>query len=176
MTAFLRILFCTACVCPIALGDDWAQWRGPARTGYVPAGAAVPAELPASPKVLWRMPLTDGVSSPVVAGGKVICLDNQQGKESVHAFDAESGKVLWSVDLDEVHKDTQSKPGPRCTPLVDGDRVYAQSCRGELKCLALADGEDRLGDELCEGFCGYLHRRKGKRARGRRGMDMMRRR
>jgi outer membrane protein assembly factor BamB len=141
MSGLLRLFVCAACVCAVAYGDDWAQWRGPARTGYVPAGAAVPSELPAAPKVLWRMPLTDGVSSPVVAGGKVICLDNQQGKESVHAFDAGTGKVLWSVDLDEVHKDTQSKPGPRCTPLVDGDRVYAQSCRGELKCLALADGK-----------------------------------
>jgi outer membrane protein assembly factor BamB len=31
--------------------------------------------------------------------------------------------------------------GPRCTPLVDGDRVYAQSSAGEFKCLSLKDGK-----------------------------------
>src|SRR5258706_162766 len=30
--------------------------------------------------------------------------------------------------------------GPRCTPTADGDRLYAQSGRGELRCLKAADG------------------------------------
>ena len=141
MTVFLRILFCIACLATFARAGDWPQWRGPERTGHVPAGVAVPRELPLTPKGVWHVPLTDGVSSPVVAGGNVICLDNRQNKESVHAFDAATGKMLWSAELDDIHKDSQSKPGPRCTPLVDGDRVYAQSCRGELQCLALADGK-----------------------------------
>src|ERR1700710_954166 len=137
MTAFLRRfsalrLFTGAlCLGSVAHAQDWAQWRGPERTGFAPAGFAVPQTLPPAPTVVWKMPLTDGVSSPVVAGGKVICLDNQQNKESVHAFDATTGKVLWSAELDDVHQDGQTKPGPRCTPLIDGDRVYAQSCRGE---------------------------------------------
>lgn len=36
--------------------------------------------------------------------------------------------------------DTQGPRGPRNTPLVDGDRVYAVSCRGELRCLRTTDG------------------------------------
>ena len=35
--------------------------------------------------------------------------------------------------------------GPRCTPLIDGDRVYAQSSGGEFRCLALADGKKLWG-------------------------------
>jgi outer membrane protein assembly factor BamB len=30
--------------------------------------------------------------------------------------------------------------GPRCTPLIDGDRVYVQSGGGEFSCLSLVDG------------------------------------
>jgi outer membrane protein assembly factor BamB len=142
MSAPLRCFIVLVFFAAITQAADWPQWRGPLRTGYVPASEAVPKELPVVPKVLWHMPLTDGVSSPVVAGGKVICLDGRQNKEVVHAFDAASGQVLWSVPLDDLHKDSQTKPGPRCTPLIDGDRVYAQSCRGELKCLALADGKE----------------------------------
>lgn len=120
---------------------DWPQWRGPDRTGYVPAGAPVPSDLPTSPKVIWHIPLGNGVASPVVSAGKVFYLDHQDGKEVVHAASAADGAVLWSVPLDDVHKDSQSTPGPRCTPVVDGDRLYVQSCRGELQCLNTADGK-----------------------------------
>jgi outer membrane protein assembly factor BamB len=45
--------------------------------------------------------------------------------------------------VDAVFKDEQGPPGPRCTPVVDGDRVYAQSGLGELQCLSVADGQLR---------------------------------
>jgi len=130
----------------LALGSwcmaaDWPRWRGPDGTGHVPAGAAVPTTLPAEPKVIWHVKVGDGLASPVVCGGRVFHLDHQQGKETVHAADAASGKELWSVALDEVFKDAQSVPGPRCTPVADGDRVYVQSCRGEFQCLGAADGK-----------------------------------
>ncbi len=120
---------------------DWPQWRGPAGTGHVPAGVPVPQSLPAEPQAVWRIKVGDGLASPVVAGGKVFFLDNQTNKETVHALDAASGRALWSVPLDDAFKDSQSLPGPRCTPTVDGDRVYAQSCKGELQCLNAATGK-----------------------------------
>jgi outer membrane protein assembly factor BamB len=62
------------------------------------------------------------------------------GKETVHALDAATGHEVWSKELDEAFKDAQSSPGPRCTPLLDAGRLYAQSCRGELKCFNARDG------------------------------------
>jgi outer membrane protein assembly factor BamB len=123
-----------------ARADDWAQWRGPTRTGHVPDGVPVPKSFSASPQILWRIPIGNGVASPIVGGGKCFYLDNQDNKEVVHAVDAATGKELWHAILDDVHKDGQSPPGPRCTPTGDGDRVYAQSCRGELRCYNAADG------------------------------------
>jgi outer membrane protein assembly factor BamB len=124
-----------------AVAEDWPQWRGPERNGHIPAGQAVPTSLPESPKVVWHIPQGNGVSSPVVSGGKVFFLDAGETMEMVHAANASDGSVLWSVPLDDLHKDSQSAAGPRCTPLVDGDRVYAQSCRGELQCLGTDDGK-----------------------------------
>jgi outer membrane protein assembly factor BamB len=126
---------------PKAGSADWPRWRGPAATGHVPDGMAVPKTLPAKPKVLWRVPVGDGLGSPVVAGGKVFYLDHQRGKEVVHAAEAETGKPLWSQPLDDVFRDGHSRPGPRGTPLVDGERVYVLSCRGEFRCLRAADGK-----------------------------------
>jgi outer membrane protein assembly factor BamB len=143
-------------------GSDWPQWRGPGRDGHVPADWAVPETLPAAPKVLWHIPIGNGVASPVIAGNKVIYLDNQEDKETVHAVDAAAGKELWSHSLDEVHRDKQSVPGPRCTPVIDSDRVYVQSCRGELKCLSAADGHEIWQTNYVKDFGAIYIGEKGK--------------
>src|SRR5258708_3933799 len=78
-----------------AQGSDWPQWRGPFRTGHVPPGEPVPAKLPAEPKVVWKLKVGEGLASPVVAQGKVIYLDAQEGIETVHAIDALTTKQLW---------------------------------------------------------------------------------
>jgi hypothetical protein len=124
--------------CPAA---DWPRWRGPDGTGHVPPGVAVPASLPAEPRVLWQVKIGPGLASPVVSGGRVFYLDNQEGQETAHAADAATGRSLWSAPLDEAFKDRQSVPGPRCAPVADGPRVYVQSCRGEFRCLGAADGQ-----------------------------------
>lgn len=120
---------------------DWPQWRGPLRTGHVPAGEPVPVKLPAEPRVLWKIKAGEGLASPVVAGGKVFCFDNTAGKETLHALDAATGREFWRAEIDEPFSDMQGPTGPRCTPVVDGDRVYAVSCKGELQCLNVADGK-----------------------------------
>src|SRR5260221_597828 len=120
---------------------DWPQWRGPLRDGHAPFEARVPVSLPADPRVIWRIKIGEGFASPVVADGKVFCFDNQQAKETLHAIDATTRRELWRAIVDDTFQDEQGPPGPRCTPLVDGDRVYAQSGKGELQCLRAADGQ-----------------------------------
>jgi outer membrane protein assembly factor BamB len=122
------------------LASDWPQWRGPSQDGHVPPGDAVPTTLPAEPKKLWSLKAGEGFSSPVVAGRRVFYMDNVEGKETLHAVDATGGKPLWSEVIDDTFTDKQGPPGPRSTPTVDGDRVYAQSCQGELQCRNVADG------------------------------------
>jgi len=119
---------------------DWPQWRGPDRTGHVPEGEAVPVTIPAEPKTLWRIKIGDGFASPVVAGGKVFYFDNQAGQETLHALDAAKGNELWRTNIDKAFTDQQGPSGPRCTPMADGDRIYAQSCQGELRCVRMTDG------------------------------------
>jgi outer membrane protein assembly factor BamB len=120
--------------------SDWPGWRGPLRDGHVPPGMAVPKTIPSELHQIWRIKIGEGFASPVVAGNKLFYLDSQEDKEVLHALDRITGRELWRATIDDVFKDAQSAPGPRCTPLVDDDRVYAQSCKGELRCLAVADG------------------------------------
>jgi len=123
-----------------AMAADWPRWRGPENTGWVTAGASVPATLPAEPKLLWEVKLGEGVGSPAVAQGRVFCLDNRKDQETLCAYDLVGGKELWNVLIDEVITDGTGT-GPRGTPVVDGTRVFVQSCRGEFQCLSTADGK-----------------------------------
>jgi len=119
---------------------DWPQWRGPERTGHAAIDEHVLASLPKDPRVLWRLNIGGGFSSPVVAGGKLAYLDVQGGQEVAHLLEAQSGKEIWHVAYAEMFEDEWG-PGPRSTPIIDGDRVYVQSCNGEFRCLNLADGK-----------------------------------
>ena len=87
------------------------------------------------------MKVGEGLASPVVAAGKVFYFDNTDGKETIHAIDATTNKEFWRKEVDDPFKDMQGPSGPRCTPVVDNDRVYALSCKGELQCLNVADGK-----------------------------------
>lgn len=123
-----------------AVAADWPQWRGPTRDGQVAATEALLAGLPAEPKVLWRVKTGAGWASPVVAGGRVFFADNQGGRETLHAVTAADGRAMWRADIDAVMHDEQGPDGPRGTPLVAADRVYVQSCLGELQCRRVTDG------------------------------------
>lgn len=56
----------------------------------------------------------------------------------VFALDEKTGRHLWATRISPGQGD-----GPRCTPTVDGDRVYVLSRQGELVCLGAAKGDIR---------------------------------
>ena len=121
---------------------DWPQWRGPARDGQAPPGKTALNALPKEVKALWSIAVGNGQASPVIAGGRVVYLDEQQGQETAHAVELATGKELWHAAFDQSEQFANNYgTGPRCTPLVEGDRVYVQSCRGEFRCLSAVDGK-----------------------------------
>ena len=122
-----------------AVGADWPQWRGPQRDGHAPAYAS-PTALPNELNPTWKINVHTGHASPIVAGGHVIFLDTEAGKEVVHALNAETGEERWKAAFDQVYEDEWGV-GPRSTPFVDGQHLYVQSCRGEFQCRLLSDGK-----------------------------------
>ncbi len=141
--SFLRraLLFSvsTALCAVAAAAGDWPQWRGPERTGHA-ADAAAPAALPKELAPVWKTAAGGGFSGPVVAGRTLIYLDENGSREIAHALDAATGRELWQFDYADMFKDEWGA-GPRATPIVDGDRVYVQSCSGEFRCLSLKEGK-----------------------------------
>lgn len=131
------LLFCVTALHTNA--GDWPQWRGPDRTGHAAAQEQF-TPLTGGPRVLWRKEIGGGFSSPVIAGSKLAYLDAQDGKEVAHLIDAGTGKEIWQIPYDDMYEDEWGQ-GPRSTPVLDGDRLYVQSCKGEFRSLNLADGK-----------------------------------
>jgi outer membrane protein assembly factor BamB len=123
------------------ISADWPQWRGPDRSGVVKDPSVRLEKIPSDPRVLWQLAVGPGQASPVVSQGVLVFLDGVQGVETAHAIELATGKELWRAEVGPmVEFQNAYGEGPRCTPLVDGDRVYVQSCGGEFRCLGLRDG------------------------------------
>lgn len=139
----------------LSLAADWPQWMGPDRED-VWTEKGIVREFPASGlKPLWRQKLHGGFAGPAVAAGRVFVTDYEllsgdaqpnpnkrnalQGKERVLCLDAKTGKPLWKHEQ-ACDYDVSYPAGPRCTPTVDGDKVYTLGTMGDLLCLDVSSG------------------------------------
>ena len=102
---------------------DWPQWRGINRDGHVPAGEKGLTNLPVEIKPRWRIDVGEGFASPVVVGaadaGRIYYIDLQDGKEVVHAAEANTGKELGLVEQvfkSDVDQDTLPVRAPVVGP------------------------------------------------------------
>lgn len=127
----------------IAFGAEfeWPQWRGPKRDA-VSMEKGLLKEWPSSgPKRVWLYEKAgNGYSGPAIVGGKLFTMGTRGDSEILIALDAGSGEEIWATPLDKVYQNNWGG-GPRGTPAVDGDRVYALSGNGKLVCANLSDGK-----------------------------------
>ncbi len=122
---------------PARKSYDWPQWRGPNRDGVSKETGLLSQWPEGGPKLLWAANgIGRGYSSVVVANGRVFTISDRKRDCVVIAFNEDSGQELWATRIAPAQGD-----GPRCTPTVDGDRVYALSRQGELACLGVEDGK-----------------------------------
>jgi outer membrane protein assembly factor BamB len=67
-------------------------------------------------------------------------MGTRDGSECLLALNADTGKDLWHATIGRIHKEGHGN-GPRGTPTVDGDQVYALGSLGDLICANVADGK-----------------------------------
>jgi len=122
-----------------AAPGDWPGWRGADRTG-LSSETGLLKEWPADgPKLLWKIKgLGDGYSTPSLAGGRIYVMGTRGQTELLIAVDDKDGKRLWATEVGSL---AGSRPAPRSTPTVDGDRIYALSSDGKLLCADAVKGD-----------------------------------
>ncbi len=119
---------------------DWPNFRGPNRDGKSAERGLLRAWPDAGLEKLWQSPVGGGFSGIAAVDGRLFTLYSHGGREHAAAFDAMSGKKLWSTDLGLERKD-RFGDGPRSTPLVDAGRVYVVSALGRLQALEAETGK-----------------------------------
>lgn len=129
------------CAGGVASADDWPQWRGPDRSGVSRETGLLKQWPNGGPKRLWMFREAGvGYSGFAVVGGMLFTMGARDGIESLLALDAESGALLWSADLGPQLRNAWGD-GPRGTPAVDCDRVFALSGAGNLACVDTSEGK-----------------------------------
>ena len=138
-----------------AVGGDWPQWMGPNRDGRLQESGLVD-RFGEQPRIKWTAEVGGGYAGAAIAGGRVFLMDYQKtagtvannpggrtqlrGSERVLAFDEQTGEQLWTHSYERPYAISYAV-GPRCTPAVDGDRVYTLGAEGDLLCLSVTDGK-----------------------------------
>jgi outer membrane protein assembly factor BamB len=134
----------------------WPQWRGPNRDGVSPETGLMPSWPAAGPPLAWRATgVGSGFSSVSVAAGRIYTMGDRGREQFVLAFNEADGKALWSARIGTAGYD-DDYVGPRGTPSVDGDRVYALGSEGVLVALDAATGRERWRKSLPGDFGGRM--------------------
>jgi outer membrane protein assembly factor BamB len=121
--------------------DDWPQWRGPNRDGRSAETGLLKSWPAGGPPLAWRAQgAGGGYSSFAVSQGRLFTLGARADTEYVIAFDAATGKRVWETPNGRRFSNDRGD-GPRSTPTVDGNRVYAFGASGDLTALDAASGE-----------------------------------
>lgn len=126
-----------------ALGEDWAQFRGPNATGVSRESRGLPVKFSYTDKVLWSADLGEGIASPVIARGRLFATAMvEKGKFAVFGFDAVSGKKLWRQEFDAGPLPVIVRPNTHAssTPATDGERVYVWFSTLGMIALKASDG------------------------------------
>ncbi len=154
-TFLCSLTFALTSACNSVDADDWKQWMGPNRDGVYQESGIIDSIPQSGLKVKWRVPIHGGYAGPAAANNIVYVFDykvadgrafnnpgkraNLKGQERLIALDAKTGEEKWQHAYDCPYS-ISYPAGPRCTPTIDGDRVYILGSEGDLKCLNTADG------------------------------------
>ena len=118
----------------------WTDFRGPRRDGRYTQTPVLTTWPAAGLEPLWSQPIGGGYASFVVAQGRAFTIEQRREQEVVAAYDAATGRELWTHGWDARFTEAMGGPGPRATPTWHAGRVYALGATGRLWALDAATG------------------------------------
>ena len=133
MSRFAASLALTFALTLTLTAGDWPQFLGPNRDDST---AETVAPWKGELKPLWKQPVGEAHSSPVVVGGVVYAFYQPKGKnaDALAAFDAATGERKWEKSYDRPEFKPPFGNGPRGTPAVSGGKVFTFGGTGVAAC------------------------------------------
>jgi outer membrane protein assembly factor BamB len=149
----LRLLI--VCLSTCLLAADWPGWRGPNRDGLSTETGLLKQWPADGPKLAWQAKgLGAGFSSISISGNRMFTMGDKKDGQYVEALNLADGAQIWATKIGPVWEDEMG--GPRGTPTVDGDSVYAMGTEGELVCLDIATGALRWQKAMAADYNGQM--------------------
>jgi outer membrane protein assembly factor BamB len=130
---------------------EWHQFRGPDRSGRSAETGLLHGWPEGGPPVLWERELGEGFSSFSVSGDRLYTQFAVGEEEFLGCFRRSDGEELWRQPVGEKFHENFGN-GPRATPTLDGDTVYALGGKGRLIAADAGTGEVRWQLELTEKY------------------------
>ena len=153
--ALAFVLITSVALAAPAASPEWPQWRGPNRDAVAQESGLLKQWPETGPPLAWKASgLGGGFSSLAITDGRIYTLGDLQGSQQVVAMSLEDRKVVWTAKVGPIWEDEYG--GPRSTPTVDGDRVYALGSDGDLVCLQAATGKEVWRKNLARDFGGRV--------------------
>lgn len=143
--ATLLFAFVSATLVPPhrAAAEEWRHFGGPDRDNRSADEGLLKQWPEEGPRLVGTATrLGSGYSSVSVASGAVLTMGSRGDDELVICLDAATLAERWAVRIGATRPDGMG-PGPRGTPTIASDAVYALGANGDMACLALADGRVR---------------------------------
>lgn len=137
---------------------DWPEWRNDKRDGITQEKGLLTSWPASGPSLVWKIDgLGEGYSGVAVSRGRIFTLGEKGASSFVVALDEKTGQRQWSVELGKAGAPGWGGfAGPRATPTVDGDRVFALGQYGALVCLDAKTGKELWRKNYMEDFGGPL--------------------
>lgn len=124
------------------LGSDWPRLLGPMGNGKSPETGILTGWGPTGPPVVWHRSLGESYGIGSVAAGRFYQFDRYEDQARLTCLDARTGALLWKFEYPTNYEDLLGyNNGPRCSPVIDEDRVYLYGAEGMLHCVAARDGK-----------------------------------
>ncbi|MFH1299661.1 MAG: PQQ-binding-like beta-propeller repeat protein [Planctomycetota bacterium] len=136
------------------VSQGWTQFRGPGRANISTETGLLKDWNQSPPKLLWTARgLGEGYSSVSLSGNLLFTMGTKGNEEVVIAIDVNTGEIVWTQTNGSVFKDGQGN-GPRSTPTVDGEVLYALGANGDLSCMTTRDGNVEWTKNILKEFGG----------------------
>lgn len=115
------------------LGEpEWSEFRGPRRDGVQPGIELDEDWSVHPPQEIWRINAGPGWSSFSVAGKRLFTQEQRGDNEAVVCYDAETGQQRWVHEYPSRFWEVVGGAGPRATPTLHDDRLFALGAEGWL--------------------------------------------
>ena len=137
------------------LAAEWPQFLGPQRNGISAEAGLLKAWPADGPTEVWRSSGGPGMSGLAISRGHVVTLIHREGKQTVIALDARTGKPQWATVLAPEYHNGMGN-GPRATPAIFGDQVFVFTGEGILAALNLSDGKPVWSHNIVEDLEGEV--------------------